>query len=139
MFLPDINVLIALAWANHPQHQAAHDWFSVESSNGWGTCLLTQSGFLRLSLNPAVVGTMISPDNALKLLQSLVQHPHHQFVSSMPSLVDPGFLKLLRRMQGYRQTSDFVLRHLAEIHGLKLTTFDRGLAAAFSDVCLLNG
>jgi predicted nucleic acid-binding protein len=48
--LPDVNVLLALGWSNHPHHNAAHDWFAREASAGWATCLLTQSAFVRLSI-----------------------------------------------------------------------------------------
>jgi len=32
--LPDINVLLALAWSNHPHHDAAHHWFARDSQRG---------------------------------------------------------------------------------------------------------
>jgi putative transposase len=35
-----------------PQHSAAHRWFAHDAAAGWATCLFTQTGFLRLSLNP---------------------------------------------------------------------------------------
>ena len=57
--LPDINVLRALAWSNHPHHDAAHRWFARDAAAGWATCLFTQTGFLRLSLNPQIVGVAI--------------------------------------------------------------------------------
>ena len=57
--LPDINVLLALAWSNHPHHDAAHRCFARDTATGWATCLSTQAGFLRLSLNPQVVGVSI--------------------------------------------------------------------------------
>jgi uncharacterized protein len=57
--LLDVNVLLSLAWSNHLHHQAAHDWFARNASADWATCLFTQVGFLRLSLNPTIVGTKI--------------------------------------------------------------------------------
>jgi predicted nucleic acid-binding protein len=50
--LPDINVLLALAWSHHAHYDAAHRWFARDATTGGATCLLTQTGFLRLSLNP---------------------------------------------------------------------------------------
>jgi predicted nucleic acid-binding protein len=72
--LPDVNVLLSLAWANHPHHQAAHDWFAREASAGWATCLLTQTGFLRLSLNPSIVRVSIDCAGALALLAGMWAH-----------------------------------------------------------------
>jgi hypothetical protein len=80
--LPDINVLLALAWSNHPHHDAAHHWFVRAAAAGWATCLFTQTGFLRLSLNPQVVGIAIDYQAAIHLLHGLVAHPAHHYVET---------------------------------------------------------
>ena len=136
--LPDVNVLLALAWATHPHHAAAHNWFHANAGAGWATCVLTQSGFLRLSLNPQVVGASLTATDAIKLLNGLVRHPQHQFVESLPTLTSPVFLQLSSRLQGYRQTSDFVLLHVAQHHGLRLVTFDKPLANVTPDATLVE-
>ena len=89
--LPDVNVLLALAWSNHPHHEAAHRWFGSESLVGWATCLLTQGGFVRLSLNPQVVGVRLDASAALDLLIDLAAHPRHQYVQASPPLTDDAF------------------------------------------------
>ena len=127
--LPDVNLLIALAWSNHPYHEAAHRWFSQFSAAGWATCLLTQAGFLRLSLNPQVVGVSIDCTAALALLTGLVGHPHHQYMETAPSLTAVPFADLASRIMGYRQVTDATLLHLARTHGAKLVTFDKPVAA----------
>jgi uncharacterized protein len=70
--LPDINELLALAWGNHAHHDAAHRWFARDATVGWATCLLTQTGFLRFSLNRQVVGVSIDCQAAVHLLPSLI-------------------------------------------------------------------
>jgi hypothetical protein len=127
--LPDINVLLALAWSNHAHHDAAHRWFARASSVGWATCLMTQTGFLRLSLNPQIVGVSLDCQAAVKLLQSLVAHPHHQYAGTSPPLTATSFDTLVPKIIGYRQVSDATLLHLAHVGGLKLVTFDRPVAA----------
>jgi toxin-antitoxin system PIN domain toxin len=77
--LPDVNVLVALAWEQHVHHQTAHAWFGQSAADGWATCLLTQTAFLRLSMNPHVVHAQIDFRTALDLLDQLTSHPHHQF------------------------------------------------------------
>jgi predicted nucleic acid-binding protein len=98
--LPDVNVLIALSWTNHPHHDAAHRWFAKDGHLGWATCLLTQSGFLRLSLNGHVVGVSIGCAAAVSLLQGLVGHAQHQFVELAPGLTAKPFDDLISRITG---------------------------------------
>lgn len=125
----DINVLLALAWSNHPHHDAAHDWFARESAGGWATCLLTQTGFLRLSLNPQIVGVPVDCQAAVNLLENLVSHPDHQYIQGLPTLTASPFDQLVPQIVGYRQVSDATLLHVARFHGLKLVTFDQPIAS----------
>jgi toxin-antitoxin system PIN domain toxin len=127
--LPDIDVLLALAWSNHAHHDTAHRWFAHNSAAGWATCLLTQTGFLRLSLNPQVVGVSIDCQAALHLLHSLVAHPHHQYTETAPALTATSFDALVPKIIGYRQVSDAALLYLARVCDMKLITFDRPVAA----------
>ena len=127
--LPDINVLLALAWSNHAHHEAAHRWFARDAAAGWSTCLLTQSGFMRLSLNPQIVGVSLDCRAALELLQSLVEHAHHQYTETAPALTSTDFDELVPKIMGYRQVPDATLLYLARVHDLKLITFDRPIAA----------
>ena len=127
--LPDVNVLLALVWSNHSYHEAAHEWLGSESAAGWATCLWTQSAFLRLSLNPQVVGAAIDCSAAVQLLNELVAHPLHHYFDSAPALDTESFAELIPRIVGYRQVSDATLLHLARVHGLKLVTFDQAIAA----------
>ena len=123
----DINVLMALGWANHPHHQAAHAWFQTHSSDGWATCLLTQSGFLRLSLNAQVVGIPMTGPEVVTLIQGMTSHPQHTYFESLPNLTDTDFEPLARRLQGYRQVSDAILLAIAKHNSAKLVTFDRAI------------
>jgi hypothetical protein len=125
--LPDINVLLALTWSNHPHHEAAHRWFARDSAAGWATCLFTQAGFMRLSLNPQVVGVAIDCQAALHLLQSLVAHPYHRYAETAPALTATPFDELVPKVIGYRQMPDATLLHLARVHGMKLVTFDQAV------------
>jgi len=127
--LPDVNVLLALVWSNHPHHDTAHEWFGREAASGWATCLLTQSAFLRLSLNPRIVGVAVDSSTAIRLLSGVVSHPHHKFVDVAPALTGTPFDELVSRIVGYRQVSDATLLHLARAHGLKLVTLDQAVAA----------
>ena len=127
--LPDVNVLLALAWANHVHHDAAHDWFGRAAADGWATCLLTQSGFLRLSMNPHVVQVAIDCRTARNLLAGVTAHPSHQFASEAHALTADGFDPIAELISGYRQMTDATLFFFAHAHSLKLVTFDRAMLA----------
>src|SRR5437016_13456599 len=65
MFLPDINVWLALAFARHPHHPTAKDWFESLPRAGCSFCRITQQGFLRLATNPKAFG-----DEAVSLVEA---------------------------------------------------------------------
>ena len=122
-------MLLALAWSHHAHHDTAHRWFARDAAAGWATCLLTQTGFVRLSLNPQLVGVSLDCQAALNLLQGLVEHPHHQYAETAPPLTATSFGELVPHLRGYRQVPDATLLYLARVHGMKLITFDRPIAA----------
>lgn len=125
--LPDVNVLLALVWSNHPHHEAAHEWFARDANLGWATTLMTQAAFLRLSLNPQIVGMTIDCRMGSQLLVELVSHPNHGFIERAPALSGAEFDELIPLIVGYRQVTDAVLLHTARAHGMKLVTFDKPL------------
>ena len=77
--LLDLNVLMALAWPSHVNHQSAHQWFKEESQYGWATCPITQMGLIRLSSNSKIIKDAVSPMTALNLLKDLTKRPEHSF------------------------------------------------------------
>jgi toxin-antitoxin system PIN domain toxin len=125
--LPDVNVLLALAWQPHVHHDAAHAWFQKSAQDGWATCLFSQAAFVRLSMNPHVVHSALDCSGALRLLSGLVAHPHHRFFSGAPALSESPFDAISPLVSGYRQMSDATLLFLARTHGLKLVTFDQAV------------
>jgi hypothetical protein len=125
--LPDVNVLLALVWSNHPHHDSAHAWFAREAASGWATCLLTQTALLRLSLNDKVVGVAIDCRTAVQLLEGIIAHPNHHFIEAAPALSGTTFDELVPRIAGYRQVSDASLLYIARMHGLKLVTLDQAI------------
>jgi toxin-antitoxin system PIN domain toxin len=127
--LLDVNVLLALAWEPHEHHEAAHRWFQNAAADGWATCLLTQTAFLRLSMNPHIVHVDLNCQAARTLLTDVVAHPHHRFIADCPSLTAASFDQLVLRISGYRQMTDATLLLLAQSHSLRLVTFDRSMAS----------
>ena len=130
-YLPDVNVLIALAWPNHVQYAAAHHWFEDLNSRGtqWATCPITQNAFVRISSNPKIITAAITPHAALGFLRKMVQHPLHTFFETglSPSEREDVPPQLL---QGYKQITDVYLLLLAQKHNAVLASFDGRFARA---------
>jgi hypothetical protein len=126
--LLDVNVLLALMWPAHQNHQLAHDWFADNARNGWATCALTQAGCVRILSNPSFSSDFLTVQEAVKLLNANLNHPSHRFWPddlSFPEAVEP----VLKQMQGHQQVTDAYLLGLALRRKAKLATIDRGLSS----------
>ncbi len=125
MALLDVNALVALAWDSHVHHAAVRAWFAAKSADGWATCPVTESGFVRVSSNPRVLPSFISVEAARGVLSTLRDAGGHRFLVNDVSLNDREFPPIL----GHRQVTDALLLTLARRHGIRLVTFDAGIAA----------
>jgi toxin-antitoxin system PIN domain toxin len=128
-----VNVLVALAWPNHVHHEAAHRWFAgLGRRDGWATCPLTQSGFVRVSSNARIVPEARSPHEAVALLERIVERPGHRFWTDTVSIVSSPFIARTR-LQGHRQVTDAHLLAVALANRGALATFDAGVTALAPD------
>lgn len=125
MALLDVNALIALAWDSHIHHARMRRWFAANASQGWATCPVTESGFVRVSTNPKVLPSPIGVADALRVLAALRAADGHRFLSDDVSLVDEDVPTIV----GHRQVTDAHLLTLARRRGVRLVTFDAAIAA----------
>ncbi|MGB9222024.1 TA system VapC family ribonuclease toxin [Mycobacterium sp.] len=123
MGLLDVNALVALAWDSHIHHAAMREWFAAHASQGWATCPITESGFVRVSANPKVFASPISIADARRVLSSLRATDGHNFLIDDVSLVDDDVPTIV----GHRQVTDAHLLTLARRLGVRLVTFDAAL------------
>lgn len=130
--LLDVNTLVALAWPNHVHHAAAQRWFRQAAPEGWATCPLTESGFVRVSSSPRATPEAKTPAEAVLLLRRMVALEGHVFWADDVSLAREEHLPLAR-LVGYRQVTDAHLLTLAIHHGGRLVTFDRGIHTLVPD------
>lgn len=123
-YLLDVNVLLALAWPNHVHYREASDWFREKGAGRFRTCPITQTGFVRISSNPAFTAEAVTPAEALELLRRICALPGHAFWPDDVSLVevDPA-----PRPAGHRQVTDAYLLALTISHEGILATLDRGV------------
>jgi toxin-antitoxin system PIN domain toxin len=126
LFLLDANVLLALAWPNHPFHHRAVARLARRERRRWATCLLTQAAFVRLSSNPAVVPSAKSPAEAGYLLGELIDDPNHVFFEAKSKQL-ARLQELLARCHGHNQVNDAFLIWLALSHEASVLTFDVSL------------
>ena len=126
-YLLDVNVLIALAWPLHVHHAIAHAWFEKLGHKSWSTCPLTQLAFVRISSNPKIISTAVSPRAAVQALGEMIELAGHVFwaddlrVNDLASFASSALV-------GHRQVTDAYLIELAKRRKGKLATLDAGLA-----------
>jgi toxin-antitoxin system PIN domain toxin len=139
VWLLDANLLIALTHAAHVHHAEAHAWFDAVPKRRWATCTLTQLAFVRLSCNPKVTESALTPPQVMQALEQLVGHPGHEYWDDAPAPVQTATLSH-PAMVGHRQVTDAYLLALAAARSQCLATLDRGLvsfaAAADLDHCV---
>jgi toxin-antitoxin system PIN domain toxin len=121
--LLDVNVLLALAWPIHVHHDAAHRWFAANRPQGWSTCSHTEMGFVRLSMQPAVVKTTVGFADAIKALTNSLTAPGHEFWPLERAFVEIDE-EIRLRIAGHHQIADGLLLDLAIRNSGKLATFD---------------
>ena len=130
-FLLDANVLIALGWPAHEHHRRALDWFRRHARQGWASCALTQAAFVRVISQPSFSGRAINVGEVAELLLRNTAHPQHRFLP-----LDFGFEQVLGcctgGLFGHRQITDAWLLTLAVRNGVKLVSFDSGIAQLFA-------
>jgi toxin-antitoxin system PIN domain toxin len=133
--LLDVNALVALAWDSHIHHSATRAWFAARGADGWATCPVTESGFVRVSSNPTVLPSAIGIEEARRVLALLRATGSHRFLVDDVSMMDHD----VPRLVGHRQVTDAHLHALARRHGVRLVTFDGGVRAlGGADVELLT-
>jgi hypothetical protein len=141
--MPDVNVLVALAWPNHVHHEAARNWFDANHRDGWATCPLTESGFVRVSANRRVMPIATTPQRAIELLRRMTGLDGHTFWTDETSIARSRWIAA-QKLVGHGQVTDAHLLAVTLGHGGRLVTFDRAIseilpAAASKDVLLVLG
>jgi toxin-antitoxin system PIN domain toxin len=131
--LLDVNVLVALAWPNHLHYRLARSWFTDHRVEGWATCPLTESSFVRISSHPKIGPDPRSVVESVAWLRALRSLPGHRFLVDDVSIAgSPGFADL--SPIGHRQITDAHLLTLARSNGYRLVTFDGALATLVTDL-----
>ena len=126
VFLPDVNIWVALSDPAHAGHEQATAWLLASQGARLLLCPVTEAGFVRIAASPLVGKKTIA--EAMRMLVEIAALPN---VAHLP--VAPSWLELAepfaRRLHGYRQVTDALLLGLAIRNDAVLVTLDRSIQA----------
>lgn len=123
-YLLDVNVLVALTDRNHVHHAVVTKWFDGNKNEKWGTCPLTEGGFLRVVTNPAIGALTI--EEATEILIRLAKQTRYIFWPITQSWVEVAS-QFEGRVFGHQQVTDACLLGLAIKEGVVLVTLDKAV------------
>jgi toxin-antitoxin system PIN domain toxin len=137
MFLPDVNVWIALAFATHLHHLAAKNWFNSLPKGRFFFCRMTQQGFLRLATNPRVMGSDVVTLSAAWIAYDIILRDARITFADEPAGVESIW-------RGHTQGATFTpkvwndafLAAFAEAAGYEVVTFDKGFSRYTNVKCI---
>jgi hypothetical protein len=124
--LLDVNVLVAMLDAAHPNHDDAHGWFGKNARYGWATAPITINGCIRVLCNPAYKTIDARPEEVAEKLRIATTHGSHCFWRDDINLIDPGTIRP-EMLGGHKHVTDAALLALAVRNGGRLATFDRSI------------
>jgi len=114
--LLDVSALVALLWKTHVHHQRAVAW---RQEKAIVVCPITELGFIRVCTSPAY---NLAMNDARKLLADFIRDEKPEFIPADTRALDgvpaPSSSK----------STDWYLANLADVHAMKLATFDGGLS-----------
>lgn len=125
-YLLDLNVVVALTDDEHEHYASAHQWFSTLSGESWGTCPLSDAGYIRLATSPAARIGSGSFTAAVAVLADLARLPGYCFwpiKDEWAKLAAPFALRVF----GHQQVTDAYLLGLAVKEDGVLVTFDKAI------------
>lgn len=124
---PDVNVLLASAREDHPQHRVARTWLTdaLKQHSNIEVLPLVASGFLRIVTNSKAFTKPMSVVDAVGFLDDLLTRPGVE----MPPIGRPEWeacqkLCVARNIHAGDVTDAFIAAAVTEI-GSHLVTFDR--------------
>src|SRR6201984_3179480 len=97
-----------MAWPTHRDHQKVHEWLARHAGDGWATCPLTQTSFVRILSNPAFSANALTLTDALTLLRANLAPPAHRLWADEVSMID-SLKPFAKKLTGHQQVTDAYL------------------------------
>ncbi len=128
IFLPDVNIWLALAFQQHEHHSIAMQWFENVAEEDCSFCRMTQQGFLRLATNPkAFRDATVSLVHAWRMYDDLLADPRVVFSEEPDDLEEFWRQYTRRRSFSPKIWNDAYLAAFNRAAGYELVTMDQGL------------
>jgi toxin-antitoxin system PIN domain toxin len=126
--LLDVNLLVALTWPDHVMHRRAQAWFA-DLETAWATTSATETGFIRISMNPHVTTHPVAWNAAVDMLVTIRATSGHTWWEEDVDLLASPIIQRAP-VVGYRQLTDVHLAALAARHSGRVATLDEGVVEA---------
>lgn len=126
LLLLDVNALVALGWEQHEHHAAVLGRLHAEQT--WGSCAITQLGFIRISSIPGLFDVSLTPAQAAEVLAGLLADAQHRVLPDILAVSVEW-----SRVSSSKHTTDAYLVALARASQARMLTLDRRLAASEPD------
>lgn len=139
IFLPDVNVWLALASRRHIHSQICSAWLSSIDSGPVVFCRVSQMGLLRLLTTEAVMGEdILSSRDAWRAYQAMLGDERVSFAPE-PFSLEPAWRKLtVQDRPAPKAWTDAYLSAFAHTGGMQLVTLDRAMLAIAGDALVLK-
>lgn len=129
MYLPDVNLWLALTFQKHVHHSAAKTWFDQVPDASCYFCRLTQQGLLRLATNPKAFGADAVPMiDAWRVYDLFLSDSRVQFADEPSALESHWRIHTQSQMFSTKVWSDAYLAAFSQAAGWELVTFDKGFS-----------
>ena len=127
--LPDLNVWLALASADHSHHQQAVHYWEQQAAEQVLFCTVTALGLVRLVRQPKLMGAAVmTAAEASELLQAFCRQPGVSLARSEHDGFEVFHQLLRSRDLPARLCTDAYLAAQAMANGWRLVSFDRDFA-----------
>ena len=139
IFLPDVNVWLALASQRHIHAAVCGRWWDSIDSDEVVFCRVTQMGLLRLLTHESVMGReVLSSRDAWRAYRTIVGDDRVRFAPE-PLALEPEWTKLTAQDRPTPKIwTDAYLAAFARAGGMQLVTLDRGVLAMAREALLLG-
>ena len=122
--LPDVNVWLALADANHVHHAVAQRYWQTQAGAVVAFCRVSMLGFLRLSTHPRVLTRPLTASEAWGIYRRYRDEAEVGFVGEDPSIEGELQELVCRADFSQRLWTDAYLAAFSMSAGCRLVSFD---------------